>query len=52
MHLSARATSKWLFVSGLSKRSLKIAKVGTPASLWGYNFMLRPLIGTRFKAKL
>jgi hypothetical protein len=47
-----RATSKWLFVPRLLKGSLETAMVGTLATLWGYNFMLRPLIGTRFEAKL
>jgi hypothetical protein len=46
------ATSKWLFVPGLSKRSPEIAKVGTLATLRGYKFSLRPLIGMKFEANL
>ncbi len=40
------------FVPGLPKGSLEIARVGIPATLWGYNFVLRPPIGTKSKAKL
>jgi hypothetical protein len=46
------ATFKWLFVPGLPKGSPETAKVGIPATLQGYNFVLRPLIGMRFEAKL
>jgi hypothetical protein len=52
LHLSVRATSKWLFVSGFLKRSPEIAMVGTLVTLRGYNFVLRPPIETRLKAKL
>ncbi len=52
LHLFARVSSKWLFVSGLLKGSPKIAKVRTLATLRGYNFALRPPMGTRYKAKL
>jgi len=47
MHLSTRPTSKWLFVLGL-----EIAKVRILATLWGYNFVLRPLIGMRSETNL
>jgi hypothetical protein len=52
LHLSTEATSKWFFVPRLSKGSLKIARVKTLAILWGYNFSLKPPIGTRSKANL
>jgi hypothetical protein len=52
MHLFARATSKWLFVLGLSKGSPEIAEVVTPTTLQGYNFVFQTLIGTRSEAKL
>jgi len=32
--------------------SPEIAKVRTPATLWGYNFVLRPPIEMKFEAKL
>jgi hypothetical protein len=50
--LSARATFKWLFVPRLPKRSPETAMVGTPTTLQGYNFVFRPPIETRSKAKL
>ncbi len=50
LHLSIRPTSKWLFVPRLPKGSLETTRVGTLATLWGYNFVLRPLIGTGFEA--
>jgi hypothetical protein len=43
---------KGLVVSGFPKGSPEIAKVGTPTTLWGYNFVLKPLIEMRSKAKL
>ncbi len=52
LHLSPRPTSKWLFVSRLPNGNPEITKVETPATLWGYNFMCRPLIEMRSKAKL
>ncbi len=52
LHLSMRATSKWLFVPRFPKGSPEIAKVRTCATLRGYIFVLRPLIGTRSKVKL
>ncbi len=52
LHLFARVTSKWFLVSGLPKRSPKTIKAKTPAILQGYNFVLKPPIGMRSKAKL
>ncbi len=52
LHLSTRPPSKWFFVPKFPKGSPEIVKVETPATLRGYNFMLRPPIGMRFKAKL
>jgi len=52
LHLSTRLASKWLFVLGLPKVSPETARVGISATLQGYNFMLRPLIGMRSEAKL
>ncbi len=46
LHFSAKATSKWLFVLGLPKGNPETAKARTPATLWGYNFVLRPPIET------
>ncbi len=52
LHLSVKATSKWLFVSGLPKGSPETTKVETPTTLRGYNFVFRLPIGTRSEAKL
>jgi hypothetical protein len=40
------------FCPGTPKGSLETAKARTPATLRGYNFVLRPLIETISKAKL
>ncbi len=52
LHLSARPTSKWLFVLRLPKGSFETTRVRTLATLQGYNFVFRPLIETRSKTKL
>ncbi len=52
LHLSARTTSKWVFVSRFPKGNLETTKVGTPATLQGHNFVHRPLIGMTSKSKL
>ncbi len=47
-----RGYIQMVFFPGLPKGSLETDRVGILATLWGYNFMLRPPIGTRSKAKL
>ncbi len=44
--------SKWHFVLGLPSGSPKIPKVGTLVTLGAHNFVCRPPIDMRFKAKL
>ncbi len=46
------ATSKWLFVAGLPNGSPEIPTIGTPATLEAHNFLCRPPIAMRSKAKL
>jgi len=43
---------KWHFVPGLLSGSLEIPKVGTSATLGAHNFIYKPSIEMRFKAKL
>jgi hypothetical protein len=50
--LSTRSTSKWHFVAGLPNGSPEIPKVGTFATLGAHNFMCKPPIAMRSKAKL
>jgi len=52
MCLSMRLTSKWHFVWGLPNGNLKIPKVGTLATLGPHNFVCKPSIKMRSKAKL
>ncbi len=52
LHLSTRATSKWHFVLRLPSGSPKIPTTGIPATLGAHNFVCRPLIAMRSKAKL
>jgi len=52
MCLSTRPTFKWHFVPGLPNGSPEIAKVGSFATLGLHNFVCRPSIEMRFKAKL
>ncbi len=52
LHLSAAPTSEWLFVPGFLKKNPKTVSIWTPATLQGYNSLLRPLIGTRSKVNL
>jgi hypothetical protein len=41
------------FCPGTPKNgSLEIPKVGTPTTLWGYNFVCKPQIEMKFEAKL
>jgi hypothetical protein len=49
---STRPTSKWYFVPGLPNGSTKIRKVESLATLGSHNFVCRPLIELRSKAKL
>jgi hypothetical protein len=39
------------FVPGLPFGSLETARVGTPETLWDYNFMFRPPIEMRSEAR-
>ncbi len=50
--LSTGATSKWHFVSRLQNGSPEIPKVGTPTTLGPDNFVCKPSIVMRSKAKL
>jgi hypothetical protein len=52
MRLLMGATSKWLFVPGLSSGSLEIATTWTPATLRTHNFLCTLPIVMRYKAKL
>ncbi len=53
LHLFVRPTSKWFFILGLPFGSPpETSKVGTLATLWGYNFVLRPSIKMRSKSRL
>jgi len=45
-------TPKCHFVSGLSSWSLEIPEIGTLATLEAHNFVCRPLIEVRSRAKL
>ncbi len=50
--MATRPTPKWHFVLKLLSGSPKIPKVGTPTILGADNFIYKPLIKMRFKAKL
>jgi hypothetical protein len=45
-------TPKWHFVLGLPSGSFEISKIGTFTTLEAHNFVWRPLIEVRSKAKL
>ncbi len=52
LRLSTGVTSKWLFVPRLPLGSSKIPTTKTPTTLGAHNFLCRPLIAMRSKAKL
>ncbi len=52
LQLSTGATSKWLFVPGLPSGSPEIPTTGILATLKAYNFLCKPPIAMRSKAKL